>query len=355
VALDSFDLSTSRGDAVLALLQRAAVAPLPALYQLLYDYVAGVQNLASGRVGEILVDAEAGTHEAGDRLYEEFVRPYAHSDAIEAAIAKMVRRLDLLSQTIVATGEESRAQSAELQSISAEMEAGSQHADLLRDWIGRLSVANASLLEANSKLRHELDVSSAQLEATKSDLAKLNRESLIDALTGISNRAGLDVALSASLAEADTTGGQFALAVLDIDRFKSLNDTCGHLAGDEVLRIVSKTLLASVRTGDAVGRLGGDEFIAILHDTDTEGARVAAENVRQAVRENDVSKILGPDVLGGVTISIGVAQFRPGDTIVSMFARADRSLLEAKQQGRNRVVVEHDESADQDGFVADVA
>lgn len=340
VSLDSFDLSVSRADAVLALLERSKVAPLPVFYRLLYDYVAGVQSLASGRISEIVADTSEAKRTAGDRLYEEFVRPYAADTTAARAIDRMVRRLETLDQTLVATGAETREQSKSLGAISAEMESDDQRLDLLREWVGRLSDANACLIEANSNLRAELDVSSTELKATKSELAKLSRDSLLDPLTGISNRAGLDVALSTSLTAADNSGSPFALAVLDVDRFKSLNDTCGHPAGDEILRIVARTLLASVRAGDAVGRLGGDEFIAILHGAHVEGARVAAEKIREAVLGNDVSKILGPDVLGGVTVSIGVAQFTPGDTIVSMFARADRCLLEAKQNGRNRVICE---------------
>ncbi|MEQ1900651.1 MAG: GGDEF domain-containing protein [Devosia sp.] len=348
VSLDNFDLSVSRADAVLALLERSKVAPLPVFYRLLYDYVAGVQSLASGRIGEIVADTAEAKRTAGERLYEEFVRPYADDTTAATAIDRMVRRLKTLDETLVATSAETREQSRSLGLISAEMDSDGQHLDLLREWVGRLSHANACLIEANSNLRAELDVSSAELKVTKSELAQLSRDSLIDPLTGISNRAGLDVALSTSLAAAEKSESSFALAVLDVDRFKGLNDTCGHLAGDEVLRIVARTLLASVRTGDAVGRLGGDEFIAILHGASVAGARVAAEKIREEVLGNDVSKILGPDVLGGVTVSIGVAQFQPGDTIVSMFARADRCLLEAKQNGRNRVVCEDDDdTADQ--------
>jgi diguanylate cyclase len=128
-----------------------------------------------------------------------------------------------------------------------------------------------------------------------------------------------------------------ALAVIDIDHFKRFNDTYGHQIGDAVLQLVARALVASVRIEDVIGRTGGDEFVAVLREIEPGGAHVAAETMRQAVLLSDLGKVLGPDVLGGITASIGVAHYRDGDTIRELLDRADRCLFEAKRAGRNRV------------------
>lgn len=349
------DLGTSRGQAVLALLERARVPPRPPFYGLLYDYVAGVQSLAAGRVGDILNDRQASGDTVSERLYEEFVRPYASTEAADSTLEKMIGRLRTLDETIVATGEASRAQSASLKTISNDLQSGTRNAALLREWVDRLAIANTRTIAANATLVRELDLSSAELRETKAELAQLSRESLVDPLTGIANRAGLDAALSVALTDAHAGGPEFALALLDIDRFKGLNDTYGHPTGDQVLRLVGRVLLASVRTSDVVGRVGGDEYIAVLRDTNEDGALQAAEAIRRAIHDSDLSKILGPAILGGVTASIGVAHFRRGDSIVSMFERADRCLFEAKGNGRNRIAGERDLPPAADGLLTAVA
>ena len=121
------------------------------------------------------------------------------------------------------------------------------------------------------------------------------------------------------------------LAVVDIDHFKQLNDTYGHQIGDEILRLVGRALMASTRETDAIGRMGGDEFVVIMRE-DLPGARTIAERVRRAVVDCDLTKLLGKGVLGNVTASIGVAQFQSGDSLSTLFDRADRCLFDAKQR-----------------------
>src|SRR5690606_66813 len=107
-----------------------------------------------------------------------------------------------------------------------------------------------------------------------------------------------------------------------------------------VLKLASRALLANVRQGDVVGRMGGDEFVVLLHDCSRDHVIDRAEAIRTAVLGSDLAPLLGPDILGSVTVSIGVATYREGDSIPALLDRADHCLLEAKSQGRNRVVGE---------------
>ena len=157
-----------------------------------------------------------------------------------------------------------------------------------------------------------------------------------DALTGVANRRSAIFALERDAARAQRMGGSVALMVVDIDHFKRINDSHGHLAGDRVLCHVVNVLSDRVRTQDLVGRYGGEEFLVLLPDTGLDGALVLAEQLRQSVQQS-VCHWQGQAL--AVTVSIGVfgGRLGSGDTWEMVLDAADRALYQAKQAGRNQV------------------
>jgi diguanylate cyclase (GGDEF)-like protein len=129
-------------------------------------------------------------------------------------------------------------------------------------------------------------------------------------------------------------GGQDGYAMLDIDHFKSINDTYGHLIGDEVLKIVSGLIDKSIRSADYFGRYGGEEFLIVMTQTNLNGAVTYAERVRSAIQNHRFHN-LGSDFK--VTVSVGVAEFNDKDNIQTMIERADKALYRAKGSGRDCV------------------
>ena len=351
VSLAAIDLGASQGAAVLGLLERAKVPPFPAFYRLLYDYVAGVRGMCSSRVDDILAEGDTPGGSVEERLYSEFVAPYENREPLDQAITRIVARLRTLDLLIGESSRASEAQSASLRDASRDFAVEQPDAGLVREWVQRLDESNRRLQSANAGLRNELDAAEAELETTRLELARSKESSRLDPLTGLANRAGLDMELGRLLLEQRNDGGELACAVVDIDHFKSLNDTYGHQVGDEVLRFVGRALLVSSRQSDILGRTGGDEFVVVLPGTDLGGAQVVAERMRRAIAEGDVRAVLGEDVLGGITASIGVAPFQPNDTIASLVHRADRCLYEAKRRGRNRVVCDGDTAAETEAEV----
>ena len=333
VSLAAIDLSASQGAAVLGLLERASVPPLPSFYRLLYDYVSGVGGLMSSRVGDILEENDG----VSEKLYAEFVAPYENKEALDRAVARITTRLKTLELLIGESTVAAEQQAASLRRASAEFEKEQLDVMLLRDWIVRLEAANRTLRRANSALKEEIDDAAVELEATRAELEDSREDSKRDALTGLANRTGLDFAFRRLIDTMGSHGTSLSCAVVDIDHFKALNDTYGHPVGDQVLRIVTRALLASVRPADIVGRSGGDEFIVILPGADLSAAHTIGDNIRAAIASSDVQSVLGPDTLGGITGSVGVAQYRPGDTAKALIDRADQCLYRAKQNGRNRV------------------
>jgi diguanylate cyclase (GGDEF)-like protein len=162
---------------------------------------------------------------------------------------------------------------------------------------------------------------------------RLDRETRLDALTGLANRRAFDDRLAHEV-DRTTRGSTFAVVMIDIDRFKSINDRFGHAAGDTVLRWLGERLGAAARRGDFVARYGGEEFIAILPDAAPGNAVVWAERLRQVIRAAPP-----PPLEEIVTASFGVAAWTAGDTGPTVVDRADRGLYLAKTGGRDRVVV----------------
>jgi diguanylate cyclase (GGDEF)-like protein len=165
--------------------------------------------------------------------------------------------------------------------------------------------------------------------------AVVERQALVDGLTGISNRRGCEDALTHEIARAARMSAPFTLVVADLDDFKLINDRYGHGAGDDVLREFASVLRLTLRESDLPGRWGGEEFVMLLPGTDAEGGAQLAERVRGALRERSFHGRDG--AVFGVTASFGVAQHQPGEGEREIFAQADRALYEAKRHGKNRV------------------
>jgi diguanylate cyclase (GGDEF)-like protein len=168
---------------------------------------------------------------------------------------------------------------------------------------------------------------------TKQLIDLLERKAMIDGLTGLYNRAHFEQRIEAELSLARRTGRPLSCVMLDVDHFKRINDTYGHLMGDDVLRSLAAMLVESCRTEDVVCRYGGEEFALLLPNTPALGATVIAERVREAVEERPF-RTLKTEV--SVTCSLGVAQAAPTET--NPIERADAALYQAKREGRNRVV-----------------
>jgi diguanylate cyclase (GGDEF)-like protein len=152
-----------------------------------------------------------------------------------------------------------------------------------------------------------------------------------DALTGLHNRMKLDEALEDETNRARRYHSGFAIIMLDIDNFKKVNDTYGHLAGDEVLKRVADLIKESLRKTDTPGRWGGEEFLVLLPQQDGSSARIVAEKLRVAIEAADF-----PD-FGVITASFGVTDLTPDDTVATLVKRADEALYRAKELGKNRV------------------
>jgi diguanylate cyclase (GGDEF)-like protein/PAS domain S-box-containing protein len=176
----------------------------------------------------------------------------------------------------------------------------------------------------------------SQHVALRQELKDAEHLALIDPLTGLGNRRSFDASIERRFGSWTRHGHAFSVIAVDVDHFKSINDTFGHDAGDAILRVVARSLMAAARAGDEVFRPGGDEFVVLTGPTTVEELSVLATRLRLVVAASRHAL----DVPTGVTVSIGSAIVRDGDDHMSVQTRADGRLLEAKQVGRDASISE---------------
>ncbi|MEJ1392387.1 MAG: GGDEF domain-containing protein, partial [Candidatus Sedimenticola sp. (ex Thyasira tokunagai)] len=190
-------------------------------------------------------------------------------------------------------------------------------------------------------IQRDFDHKSVEMSVLRKELDQVRQQASTDPLTGLSNRKVFFETLEETIAAAtEEAGADFCLVMLDIDHFKNVNDTHGHLVGDKVIRFVADTLKKNTKGRDTAARYGGEEFTLLLPQTQTTGAVALSESIRNTIADTSLVHSKNKTPIGQVTISAGVALFRPGDTPTELIERADNALYYAKKHGRNQVVIE---------------
>ncbi|MCC7510862.1 MAG: sensor domain-containing diguanylate cyclase [Planctomycetes bacterium] len=206
----------------------------------------------------------------------------------------------------------------------------------LRDGAGREFPALVSITQVEYENKPASFLTFNDITGRKEKETELLRLATVDPLTGVLNRRAFSEQAERELARARRYNNPLSTLMLDIDWFKQINDTMGHAAGDHVLRELSRIMERTLRETDIIGRVGGEEFAAILIETPLQGAVETAERIREAIAAEEFTYEGGPI---RITASIGVAEFMTGDkTVEDTLKRADSYLYHAKQSGRNRVM-----------------
>ncbi|MHC4871676.1 MAG: GGDEF domain-containing protein [Planctomycetota bacterium] len=191
-----------------------------------------------------------------------------------------------------------------------------------------------NVISSNNSLKSELNKSRKEIKNQQERIHDLNTAVRIDSLTELANRSALKEVVSACLKNMHKDGETFSLMMIDIDHFKEINDSFGHVAGDRILKGFSNKLKANIRSSDFVSRYGGEEFAVIVLKAGLEQAAIIAEELRSSIAS---SKFIIDETKVKVTVSIGVAEALTGDSMESLVDRADKALYSAKEGGRNKV------------------
>ncbi|QQD23015.1 diguanylate cyclase [Venatoribacter cucullus] len=189
------------------------------------------------------------------------------------------------------------------------------------------------LAEKLELLQKRLNEMEQEVSDSRIAIEEQRRRASHDTLTGLPNRDAYQKKLEEELARRHRYGSPLSLVVCDVDHFKSINDTYGHLAGDKVLQLIARSLRKNLRDVDFIARYGGEEFVILMPETNAEGALLAAEKLRQTV-ENSPFNFRKERV--PITLSFGISEFHSLESPDTVFERADKALYKAKHEGRNR-------------------
>jgi diguanylate cyclase len=336
---DEKALSASRlAEQAMLAMQTRGIPPTPENFAVWYLHQSG-SNPALGRAIANIDKTEKGfTAERSAELHRHYggsAEDSRHllqvSDRVGSLVDEVTRKLGLASSqtrdyserlSSLGHGIGSLIDPTEIVALVRELE---NQTELMRQRAGKLEV--------------ELERNSREINDLKGDLENARRAATTDPLTGLGNRKLFDEAFAEEAEEALATGTPLSLLVTDIDHFKLFNDRHGHQIGDAVLKLVADRLKRSVKGRDTVARFGGEEFVVLLPRTNEAAAAGLADQLRAEIAKSRlVVRNRGQD-LGKVTISIGVAEYRPSETPDECFKRADQALYSAKHAGRNRVMV----------------
>ncbi len=309
---------------------------LPRVYEVLYAHFSGSDPRMSGRVEQVRDEPPAKLLEALMAMWEEFFGSGSLHQGLELVSDSLHREMARVEGQLEAgIGSQSRLAS-ELKDGLREL-SQSNDRGRLRDIARRMFQSNHDAIGVAHGIGQELTRSHNLLRQARRELEALRESAFSDHLTQLPNRRYMDKLLVDSIAAAQATGRPLTVALLDIDHFKSVNDRWGHAVGDNVLRGTGKLLRQNVKGRDTAGRVGGEEFALILPETAAADAVALGEQIRHAmeeviwVREQDGKEI------GRITLSMGVAEWREGDSPTALMERADAELYRAKGAGRNRI------------------
>lgn len=210
--------------------------------------------------------------------------------------------------------------------------------DQIKAAVARVANETRVMAEQNQRLHAQLTHSTQQLTEMRFNLDEVRKASLVDPLTNVGNRKYFAEELKRVLQEADESGNPVSVLMGDIDYFKKFNDAYGHLIGDEVLKLVAKTLVENLKGRDIIARYGGEEFVILLPQTTVHDAEKVGNQLRTILGTKQVRRRRTNETLGVVTISLGATQYIPKEDSEGFINRADEALYEAKQTGRNKVV-----------------
>ena len=183
------------------------------------------------------------------------------------------------------------------------------------------------------ELRERTEAKHAEIDHLRQELDRASAQARHDPLTGSLNRKGFAEAMEREVARARRQDAPLCVALLDVDNFKSINDRFGHDEGDRVLQRCATLLSRKVRSGDALIRWGGEEFLIVLPGCRLEAAQELAERIRAAMAQEQDA------VVGSITLSLGVGAWQPGECSSTLLRRTDQALYRAKTSGRNQVAV----------------
>ncbi|QYZ67027.1 MAG: hypothetical protein OI74_08275 [Gammaproteobacteria bacterium (ex Lamellibrachia satsuma)] len=310
----------------------------PVNFSLFYNYMAGRDAHLKEKLDRFMEDQGTWSQEDADKLFRRFLYS-CDGDALDdlreellAIVAQTIGGLvDLAGKTAV---------SNEKLEQHINRLAESQKAEDVLAVVTNIMSDTRELARESKQFESQLTTSSDEMDRLKNELESVKKEAYVDVLTGVFNRRGFDQTLDHLIADAERLqAANFSLILVDLDHFKEINDTHGHIVGDKVLSVLGKLLKKHTKGSDSSARIGGDEFALLLPETSITNAFGLAENLRKNIKKLVLKRPSTGETLVDVSASLGVAAFRLGESAHGFLDRCDKAMYRAKKLGRGRVVL----------------
>jgi len=339
--LDEHERTMAFAEVALGQIRSLRQTAIPRNYEIWYIYATGYNAPLNKIINETLARHGKLTEADLEQIYETYLSHLKTTDRIDKVGARVIGEIDDVMRLIADALGMSTSYDASLSGASEKLRTA-RSAEQVKTIVESLLRSTHEMRETNKALEQRLSLSKNEISNLQQSLEAIRAESLTDPLTGLGNRKYFDRMIEMAVQNALANNEPLSLLMFDIDHFKSFNDSYGHLTGDQVLRLVGMSLKQTIKGQDITARYGGEEFAVVLPNTALRQALTVADHIRRAVMAKELKKKSTGEILGRVTISIGVSMLKPGDDTDALIERADGCLYAAKRNGRNRVICELD-------------
>ncbi len=317
------------------------VPPTPENYAVWYHYMSGRNQELVDKINQLKSKNMQFSPTVMRQLHDKYLSEHAKKAELQRQSYNAQSLIADVMSIMNGFGGEASSYNQELDDYIKDLSGKYDGGESFQEMLKNLLQKSVNMRESGDGLQKKLEESKKEAETLRQNLERITEEANRDALTGLYNRKVFDRSLEEMAKVSNEDNRTFSLLMLDIDYFKDFNDKHGHQVGDEVLRIVGRELMNTVKGSDIVTRYGGEEFSVLLPNTNLTGAMTVAENLRRTIASKELKRRGTDENYGALTVSIGAAQFRAGsDSANSILKRADKALYTSKQKGRNRVTPE---------------
>ncbi len=327
-------------DLTLKRIDKDGLLPMPENYELWFVYYSRSDPELVKAV-DFLVEKSGGklSDEQCYKLFHQFLSGHREEAVVLHAGDKIKDTINDVNVAVYSAKENAAKYTKKLKVANKEIGGSKSKEEIGQILSGVVSDTN-HMIENNKHLEEMLEHSSKEMEKMRHDLEVARKEAMTDPLTGLANRKAFDqeIIRLTELANNKEEPYVFSMILLDIDHFKEFNDNFGHQIGDQVLKLIARTLKDSVKGRDLAVRYGGEEFAILLPETNIQGGLKVAEILRREVEAKELVNRATGKKIAKITFSAGVAGYFKGEEIEDFIKRVDVALYEAKKAGRNQVV-----------------
>ena len=332
-----FEYATSLAEKTMHAMAAQRVPPTPNNFQVWFRYSLGTPPDLKRTIDILIGNKRKFDTATNQGLFATYIGSQGADEAAAHNVSQQLHSVMASAKQFLTTAiADNRSQMQAINNVADRSEAGADPTLLIESLMTELAKAATRA----TKLEASFIEKTRELDTIRDSLNKSEERAKTDTLTGLPNRRALDEFFRVAQIAAMEQDYPLSVLLIDIDHFKTFNDNFGHGVGDQVLKLMAKVLRERVREIDLPARYGGEELIAVLSGADLATCEAVAERIRRSIAECTITRRSTGEVLPGITVSIGVGQFQPGESMADLIDRCDRALYRAKRTGRNRVVSE---------------